>query len=106
MKEVMKHQRILREQVLKRKVRRKRMFKNRYWVYEIDSFMIGFYQDEPDIEPQKKFLFRFLAKLHQLEMVSKMSRLGESSKYLKYKILKARRNETFQQAYQRINGGN
>jgi hypothetical protein len=84
---------------------KKKMFKNKYWVYEIDSFMIGFYQDEPDIEPKKEFPFEFLAKLYQLRMINKMSRLGEFSGYLKYKILKAKRNETFRQAYGRINGG-
>lgn len=82
------------------------MFKKRYWVYEVDTFMVGFYQNKPDIEPKKKFLFKFMAKAYQSKIANKMrTHLGASSSYLKYNILKANFNETFEQAYERINGG-
>jgi hypothetical protein len=79
------------------------LFKKRYWVYELDTFMVGFLdEDKPDITPKKKFLFKTMAIIYRNRIQKKMSILGE---YLAYYVLEAKSDESFQEAYKRENGG-
>jgi hypothetical protein len=73
----------------------------RYWVYEYDTFMVGFGDCKPEITPKKKFLFKFMAVNFRDRMQQRMSLIGDVVTYI---ILEADKKETFKEAYKRENG--
>jgi hypothetical protein len=75
------------------------MFRRKYCIYEVDNFMVGFYDNKTEISLQKRFFFKFMAKRYQRKMTRLMSPLSD---YLSYELLELNPNETFMEACIRV----